>query len=286
MLKEGEYFYLYNENSSFLLKYQKNMQISSHKGLIKIEEGAKFGDRILSNKGEAFYIIRPVTTDFMMKVKRLSTIIYPKEAAMFILELGIVAGSKVIEIGTGSGALTILLSQIVGNDGKIYTYEKKESHLEIAQKNFKNFGRFDNVIFNLRDPLENDQGFGIENVDSVIIDVPEPWKIIPYAHTSLKAGGTVGILSPNIEQIQTNAETLRKVGFTRIRTQEVLQRWIRVQKNLTRPYERMIGHSAYIMFAHKINEPQPEEEFYTKKKKHKEIVNMDISINNETIIKN
>ncbi len=253
MINTGDLIYLYNdEKTTFLLVYQKNLSFSTHKGNVVLPENVNYGDCILSNTNEPFYILKPTTSDIMFKVKRKTTIVYPKEAGIIILELGIRNGSRVIEIGSGSGAFTILLSNLVGNEGKVYSFERKEEHLEMAKKNFERLGNFQNVEFFLKDPvLEN--GFGINDCDAIFIDVPEPWTLIEYAHASLCGGGHIATLSPNIEQIQLTVEKMEEAGFVRIRCIEVFSRGIRVKKNMTRPFDRMIGHTAYLLFAEKIN---------------------------------
>lgn len=252
MIRDGEFIYLYHEKASYMVAYQKNGSVSTHMGLIRLAEDVNYGDIIKTNIGEDFFVLKPTLADYMMKVKRRTTIIYPKEAGVIILELGICNGKRVIEIGTGSGSLTLLLSNLVGETGKVYSYERREEHLENAVKNMKRFGFGTNVEYSLRDPAI-EGGFGVTDIDAIFIDVPAPWTLVRAAHDALAGGGHAGFLSPNIEQVQTTVERLNETGFTRIRCMEVLSRGIRIKKNLTRPFDRMIGHTGYLLFAQKIN---------------------------------
>lgn len=251
MIKDGEYIYLYHEKASYMVAYTKNGSVSTHMGLIRLSEGVDYGDTIKTNIGEDFFVLKPTLADYMMKVKRRTTIIYPKEAGTIILELGICNGKRVIEIGTGSGSLTLLLSSLVGENGKVYSFERREEHLENAIKNVKRIGLGQNVEYSLKDP-STEGGFGVTDIDSIFIDVPAPWTLVRAAHDALAGGGHVGFLSPNIEQVQTTVERLNETGFTRVRCMEVLSRGIRIKKNLTRPFDRMIGHTGYLFFAQKI----------------------------------
>ncbi|MGC8764363.1 MAG: tRNA (adenine-N1)-methyltransferase [Brevinematia bacterium] len=252
MIRDGELIYLYNdEKTTFLVTYQKGQSFSTHKGNIVFPEGLEFGDCILSNTNQAFYVLKPTLSDIMMKVKRKTTIVYPKEAGMLILELSVCSGANVIEVGSGSGAFTILLSSMVGEEGRVYSFERREDHLEIAKKNFKRFALFDNVEFIQKDPA-NEGGFGLTDIDAVFVDVPEPWTIIESAWNALRGGGHIATLSPNIEQVQLTVEKMESTGFMRIRCMEVFSRGIRVKKNMTRPFDRMIGHTAYLVFAEKV----------------------------------
>ncbi len=254
MLKACDFIYLFHEKVTYMLPYQPGNTLSTHKGNIKFPEGLDYGDKILSNIGEEFFVLKPTLADYMMKVKRRTTIIYPKEAGAIILELGISNGTRVIEIGTGSGSLTFLLSQLVGETGRVYSFERREEHQELAKKNVNKFGAGNNVEYFLKDPV-TDNGFGIEEADAIFIDVPAPWTLVESAYKALCRGGHIGFLSPNIEQVQATAEKLRETGFARIRCMEILSRGIRIKKNLTRPFDRMIGHTGYLLFAQKINKP-------------------------------
>ena len=256
MLKNGDYVYLYNSDKlNFMLPYQDKATFSCHKGNIKFEGDLNYGDKILTTSDVPFYILKPTMADKMMKVKRRTTIIYPKEAGTILLELDIRTGARVIEIGSGSGSLTLLLSQIVGDTGKIYSFERRPEHQEYAIKNLNRFGIPENVEFFLKDPVEED-GFGLIDIDSIFLDVPEPWTVVPIAHRALVGGGHIGSLSPNIEQVQQTVEAMERTGFARIRCVEIWSRGIRVKKNLTRPHDRMIGHTGYLLFAEKIWEAQ------------------------------
>ncbi|MGA2141094.1 MAG: tRNA (adenine-N1)-methyltransferase [Brevinematales bacterium] len=252
MLNKGDFIYIYYDDKvSFMMAYQDNMSVSTHKGELKIPPEADYGDRLLANTGEAFYLLRPVLSDCMMKVKRRTTIIYPKEAGVIILELGISGGKRVIEIGTGSGSLTLLLSRLVGSEGRVYSFERRDEHLENAIKNVKKFSPYDNVEYFMKDPSV-EGGFGVENADALFLDVPEPWRLIDEAYKSLIPGGALGVISPNIEQVQTTVYKMNETGFVRVRCMETLSRGIRIKKNLTRPFDRMIGHTGYLYFAHKV----------------------------------
>lgn len=251
MLKDGDYVYLYQEKASYLVPFKKGSTISTHKGALRLEEGMDYGDAIPTNIGEIFHILRPTTADYMMKVKRRTTIIYPKEAGAILLELGIRNGSRVIEIGTGSGSLTLLLSGIVGEQGHVYSFERREEHLENAMKNVRRFGFGTNVDYSLRDPAE-DGGFGVTGADAVFVDVPAPWTLVKAVYEALAPGAHAGFLSPNIEQVQTTVDRLNATGFVRVRCFEMLSRGIRIKRNLTRPFDRMIGHTGYLYFAQKI----------------------------------
>ena len=252
-MKKGDLLILYgDEKANYLIIYEENKEIHTHKGKVVLKEGISYGDVIFSSKNFPFYVLYPDTAYLSMKVKRKTTIVYPKDAGFIILNLGIKSGDKVLEVGTGSGAFTLILSNLVGENGIVYSFEKRKEFLENAIQNFENLGKFKNVMFYNMD-LEKEIPDGIE-VDAVFIDVPEPWKLIKNVKKVLKGGKCLGSISPNIEQIKKTKEVLLEEKFVRIRIYEVILREFLMREEGTRPKEYSITHTGYLLFANKINE--------------------------------
>lgn len=250
LIKPGELIILYaDEKSEYLVVYDKGKKISTHLGILNLPENLKFGTSIKTHLEKRFWVLPPSTKDLSVKVERLTTIIYPKDAGLMLIETGVGAGSRVIEVGSGSGALTIILAKCVGKDGKVYSFEKNSKFLELARKNVEKAGLSYAVEFFEKDPLK--EGFGLEDIDAIFVDVPEPWKFVDKAWESLKPGGFWASLSPNIEQVQKVYRELNGL-FTRIKTYEVILRPILIREEKTRPKEWIISHTGYLTFGQKI----------------------------------
>ena len=56
-------------------------------------------------------------------MRRGPQIIYPKDIGSIIVDANITNKSSVLEIGTGSGALTLFLVLILGKSGKIFSID-------------------------------------------------------------------------------------------------------------------------------------------------------------------
>ncbi len=260
MIEAGELVLLYNsENTQYLFTLPKEGQFSTHKGNISFAEVREkdFGDKILSSTHTPFYILRPTLKDIEMKVKRKTTIIYPKDAGFIILNSHIFPGAKVLEVGTGSGAFTIILANFVRPDGKVYSYEVREEFLELARENLKKAHLLEYVELIKRDVAK--EGLNLPSVghkgewgDCVFVDVPSPWELVRECHSVLKGGATFASLSPNIEQVQKTVRVLELEGFVRIKVFEILEREVMVRLSGTRPKERGIVHTAYLVFAQKV----------------------------------
>ncbi|MEM4243475.1 MAG: tRNA (adenine-N1)-methyltransferase, partial [Candidatus Bathyarchaeia archaeon] len=173
---------------------------------------------------------------------------YPKDAALIVMFSGIGPGSRVVESGTGTGALTTALAHYVKPDGKVYTYELREEFQKNAEKNLKRAGLLDVVELK-----SGDVTAGIEerDVDAVILDLAVPWLVVPHAYEALKPSGTIVSFSPTIDQVVKTVEALKENNFVFIETVECLMRSMQVERGKTRPHTMMTGHTGYITYARK-----------------------------------
>jgi len=252
MIESGDLVLIHlDEKREFLIQIQKNLKISTDLGDLKLDEviGKPFGYIGKTHLGRDFYCLMPTTGDLLLRVKRTTTIVYPKDLGYLLFETAIGPGSKVIEVGTGSGALTLFLAKFTAPDGIVYSYERKGEFLENAKMNLRRAGFEKNVEFFLRDVSQD--GFLQKDVDAVFIDVPEPWEIIPKVAEVLKGGHHVVSWSPNIEQVKRTVETMKVYKFIRIKISEIIKREILVRERGIRPRERGITHTAYLISGHR-----------------------------------
>lgn len=207
-----------------------------------------FGEKIeIGTKN--FTLLEPSIIDKLEGIKRQAQIILPKDSAMIAMYCDVHNGSTIIEAGIGSGALTISLANLVGPDGKIISYENREDHAEFAKKNIITAGLEDFSEIKLRDITK---GIDETDVDSVIIDIPNPWDAVEPAYKSLKVCGHFASYTPTINQLEKVVKTLRQFNFVEIKSFETLQREIVVGDGGTRPSFDMLGHTGYLTFARKV----------------------------------
>jgi tRNA (adenine57-N1/adenine58-N1)-methyltransferase len=192
----------------------------------------------------------------MMKSSRRTQITYPKDAALIVMFSGIGPGSRVVESGTGTGALTTALAHYVKPAGKVYSYEMREEFQQAAEKNLTRAGLREFVELKSGDATT---GFDERDVDAVILDLAVPWLVIPHAYEALKPSGTIVSFSPTIDQVVKATEALKENGFICIETIECLMRGMQVERGKTRPQTLMTGHSGYITYARKALKPLQDE---------------------------
>ncbi len=251
-ITEGDYVILYlNQRKTYMVKVEAGKSFHTHKGFIKFDDliGKDYGVRVASSLGIEFIALKPLLRDYIMKSMRKTQITYPKDTALIVMFSGIGPGSRVVEAGTGTGALTTALAHYVKPKGKIFSYEIREEFLKVAEKNLKRAGLIDFVELKNKDITLN---IDEKNVDAVILDLATPWLVISHAHNALKPCGTLVSFSPTIDQVVKTVEALREEGFVDIESVECLMRGMQIERGKTRPQTLMTGHTGYVTFARKI----------------------------------
>ena len=182
---------------------------------------------------------------------RGAQVIYPKDIGMILISGDIYPAARVVEAGIGSGALTMALLRAVGERGVVISYEVREDFSKRAQENIQlYYGKTNNLIIREQDIYN---GIGEECVDRVILDLPEPWRVVRHAVQSLREGGIFLCYLPTILQVSTVVRALKESGnFIHIETSETLVRTWHVEDNSVRPDHRMVAHTGFITTARKV----------------------------------
>jgi tRNA (adenine57-N1/adenine58-N1)-methyltransferase len=251
LIAEGEYVLLgLSQRKTYMVKVEKGKSFHTHKGYVKLEElvGKEYGSTISSSLGFEFTALKPLLRDYIMKCARQTQIMYPKDIALIVMFSGIGPGSRVVEAGTGTAAMTTALAHYVRPNGKIYSYEIREEFRATAEKNLRRASLIDFVELKNRDVTI---GIDEENVDAVILDLAVPWLVIPHAYNALSPSSTLVSFSPTIDQVVRTVEALKDNSFTDIETIECIMRGMQVEIGKTRPQTLMTGHSGYITNARK-----------------------------------
>ncbi len=241
----------FDNRRQWLLRVEKGRQFHTHKGFISLADliGLPFGSAIKSSLGFTLWALKPTTHDLIMHSARRTQIMYPKDIGLMILKLGLCSGSKVLELGTGSGAMTLAAALAVKPTGHVHTYEARPEFAEIAERNLKRASVSEYVTIHNVDALG-----GIDGVDfdAAIIDVGDPWPLIPLVHKALVGGAPVVSFSPTVNQVEKTTEAFGRGGFVNVQTIECFIREIRADTGKTRPATIMVGHTGYMTFAQKI----------------------------------
>ena len=92
-------------------------------------------------------------------------------------------------------------------------------------------------------------------VDRVVLDVPEPWRVLPHLPGALRPGGWVAAYTPSIIQASQFVEAVRaERRYVQFETHEVLIRGWHMQGLAVRPQHEMVGHTGFVSVARLISE--------------------------------
>ena len=254
---EGGLVLLYFDvRRQWLLRVERGKEFHTHKGFVRTDEiiGLPFGSEIKSSLGERFWLLKPTTHDFIMHSLRRTQIMYPKDIGLILLKLSLASGMKVLEVGTGSGAMTVAAATAIKPTGHVHTYEVRNEFADLAERNLRRASVADYVTVHRADARNGIDG---NEFDAAIIDVGDPWPLIPLIHEALSGGAALLSFSPTVNQVEKTTETLGRVGFVNVHTLECFIREIRADTGKTRPATMMIGHTGYMTFGQKVMRPQP-----------------------------
>jgi tRNA (adenine57-N1/adenine58-N1)-methyltransferase len=182
-------------------------------------------------------------------------VLYPKDLALIPMWADVYPGARVFEAGTGSGALTIALLRAVGPRGLVVTYEAREDFARTARVNIERYmGAVPNLL-----AFRNNAYEGIALLedglpfDRVVLDLPEPWQVVPHAARALRSGGIYLSFVPTVPQVQQTVAALHNAAvFAMVETFETLLRTWSVQGRSVRPDHRMVAHSGFLTVARKV----------------------------------
>lgn len=237
---------------TWLLKVERGAEFHTHLGVLKHDSiiGARYGSAAKTSKGHAVYVMKPYLEDYIMLGKRRTQIVYPKDMGLIALKTGIGRGSRVVEVGTGSGALTMFLASVVAPDGRVYSYEIRKEFVETARANLTASGLIDYVELKNKDAKE---GVDEQGVDAFIVDIGDPWSMVKIAYDRLKPSGGFAAIAPTYNQVEKLVDKLRSSGFILVEAFETLFRRIESKPGATRPTPTMISHTAFIVTARRVS---------------------------------
>ncbi len=258
-LAEGELVVLIDKvGRRYRLRLKAGERHSMHSGAVAHDDliGHAEGVVVTTQMGARLLAVRPTFAEQVTGRRRQAQPIYPKDLGAILIGADIHLGARVLEAGTGTGALTLAVVRAVGPEGRVFSYEVREDFLELARKAIvETLGALPpNLELKLGDVYA-----GVEetDLDRALLDVAEPWQAVPTVRTALRPGGIVFAHCPNVSQVQRFFERLREArGFGLMEVFEVLQRGWTVRGRSLRPSHRMIAHTGFLCFARRLAEDE------------------------------
>jgi tRNA (adenine57-N1/adenine58-N1)-methyltransferase catalytic subunit len=244
--------FYFNHSKKWLAKISKKESFHTHIGVIKHSDaiGKEYGSRLITNKDKYVYLLKPTMFDYIMKIQHGTQIVYPKDIGYIIARAGIGDGQKILEIGTGSGSLTSFVASVVKPRGHVYTFDVDENFMKIAEKNIKKAGMSKYVTQHNLD-LKTAKTMPVKDMDVALIDLGDPWIVIPKVREMLKGSGSIFAICPTMNQLEKLTMALVENEFTDIESTEHIIRTIEAREGKTRHSFQGIGHTTYLCFARK-----------------------------------
>lgn len=218
--------------------------------------GAEEGLWLQTPSGRHALCLRPTMEDFILKMPRKSQIIYPKDLGLILLRGDIHPAARVLQAGIGSGALAISLLRFIGPAGRLVSYELSPDQAAVAEENIRRFFGQDppQHVLELRDIYA---GIAERDLDTIILDVPEPERCVGAAAAALRPGGALLVWLPTTPQVHRLVAALKdERRFGLIETVEQLLRPWYVSRISMRPEHRMVAHTGFLISARRC-EPLP-----------------------------
>jgi tRNA (adenine57-N1/adenine58-N1)-methyltransferase len=234
-----------NKGRRYLVTLQEGGEFHSHAGVVLHDEliGADEGRSVRSTRGGRYRVFRPTRGDFVLKMPRGAQVIYPKDLGPLLMLADISPGTRVLESGVGSGALSMTLLR-AGAD--ITGYELRDDFAARARANVVSFLGEEALERYHVEVRSSYDGIDARDLDRVLLDLPEPWQVVPHASKALRPGGILVAYTPSIMQAAQLREVLDGHGFVLPETLEVLHRSWHIEGAAVRPDHRMVAHTGFL----------------------------------------
>ncbi|KAJ2781745.1 hypothetical protein GGI15_003129 [Coemansia interrupta] len=192
-------------------------------------------DRVVAHASQAssrgtFMVHHPTLAEYAELSARARTPVYAKDAAAITAMLDVAPGDRVLEAGTGNGALTLYLARAVGPQGCVDTVERSAEASGHARRLVEGFGRgrlapqvrfhvgaVDAVAHALAQahladhppppppqpqPPENAKDNLLAPLfDGVVLDLPTPWAVLPHVYRVLRTDRYAVCYLPSMSQV-------------------------------------------------------------------------------------
>jgi tRNA (adenine57-N1/adenine58-N1)-methyltransferase len=238
-----------NRKRRHLITLAAGGQFHTHAGIVQHDDliGHPEGVTVRTTRGARLTAFRPTLAEYVLEMPRGAQVIYPKDIGPILVLADIFPGAHVLESGVGSGALTTALLRAVGPTGRVTGYELREDFADRALRNVHGFLGDDVPL----DVQVRDAYAGIDehDLDRVVLDLPEPWRVVKHTVECLRPGGILCAYLPTILQVGRLREELANGPFGMVETLEVLQRGWHVDGQSIRPDHRMVAHTGFLTVA-------------------------------------
>ena len=238
-----------SKDRRYLLTLSFGATFHTHAGSVSHDDviGRDEGEVVTGSTGRRYLMLRPTLADVIVKMPRGAQVIYPKDLGAILFAADIGPGQRVLEAGVGSGALSMTLLRA---GASVVGYELRDDFAARARNNVTAFlGPDVDYRVESRDVTE---AIEERDLDRILLDMPEPWRVLPHAALALRPGGVLLAYLPTINQTAELRHALDQAPFALASTSEVLHRTWHVEARSVRPDHRMVAHTGFLTWARKL----------------------------------
>jgi tRNA (adenine57-N1/adenine58-N1)-methyltransferase len=232
-----------------LVTLEAGGEFHSHAGVLRHDDllGHEEGATARTSLGARLVAVRPTLAEYILEMPRGAQVIYPKDLGPILMLADIYPGARILESGVGSGALTMTLLRAVGPTGRVTGYELRDDFADRARRNIEALlGTNLQLHLEVRDTYD---GIDDDHLDRIILDLPEPWRVVKHAEAALRPGGILLAYLPTIGQVSRLRDELTDSPFGMAQTLEVFHRAWHVDGQSVRPDHRMVAHTGFLTHA-------------------------------------
>ena len=232
----------------YLVTLEEGGEFHSHAGFVAHAQliGQEEGVSVDSTRNAHYTAFRPTLSDFVLKMPRGAQVIYPKDLGPLLLLADVFPGARVLESGVGSGALSMTLLRA----GAVVTgYELRADFATRAQRNVVAFLGPDVEARYRVEQRDCYEGIDFVDLDRIVLDLPEPWRVVPHAERAVRPGGILVAYTPTIVQATQLRQRLDTSRFDMAETLEVWNRTWNIDGLSVRPDHRMVAHTGFLTHA-------------------------------------
>ena len=221
-------------------------------------EGYLLGDRITVGQ-KSLTIVQAALPEARRNMNRRAQTIGIKDSGFLISWMGIGTGSRVLEGGHGSAGLAMNLANVMGSKGNLISVENRPEHADVGRSNMERLAELstDFPTWNLLEMDLQNAASEVEAIcgelDAAIIDIAEPWTVVPDISQTLRIGGRIACYCPTTSQLEKSWNEVENEGLIVEFAGEIIERrWSRAGRGGVRPGNQPMGHTAFLLIAAKI----------------------------------
>lgn len=192
---------------------------------------------------ETFYVLPAQFIDEYKSMERNAQIITLKDVGAIISSTGINKNSRVLDAGTGSGALACYLAMICK---EVVSVDIEKENTETGKRNAKKLS-----IKNIKFFTEDITKFNGKGFDVFCLDIPEPWTAFKTASKAISRGGFLITYTPQIEQARKTVRQAPKDFILREVKEIDEQQWV-IDDKRSKPLKNELGHTAFLSVFRKL----------------------------------